>query len=501
MNKALKGLAKIGLILFFVIVFPATARAEVEAPKITKLTAQEFLSLNGAVAISSEVLVYVDGVFFGWAEIVGGRSDEADGQIIRSWRYDSAQKLSEGTHVVMAVAQDKTSLVLSAPTNEIKFTINVTPAPTLLAPNEKTATGDLRPLIVGLTKDKTLVKIFIDDVFNGRTDILRSDSGTADFVYRPVFNLNRGFHKIYALAQDEAGRESPKSEVLNFKIELPLPAPTLFKPVVNSQASLSRPFIVGLAKNNCKIKIYIDKKYNGELVVKNHPSGTADFAYKPTVALSRGEHLFYAVAVDKRGKQSIWSNSINFSTKKATIAESAQEERQGAVVNIEEPKKLVEIQTEPVVISSQTGAAVAAEKPTSGRVGQEQREQAEKMVLPQPRVESESLEEKQKAIKQELAEKERAALEKALGLAGTSTRAAESRGGMLNEGKQNQGKLKVSIILFVTFLVGVVAWLLWVNRELVKERRAQNEVAEKKEEKAEEGKNVPPAPGQENKLF
>lgn len=504
MTKALKILLNIGLVWFLIVIFSAEARAEVGAPKIIKLMSPDFLSLTGTAPARSEVLIYLDGNLVGQTEArsltkpeaVSVCSGSAAGGVEcgSSWyfQYQGTQKLADGSHVVMAVTQDKTSLVLSAPTSEIKFTVNALPAPTLIAPNEKTATADLKPLITGLTRDNSLVKIFIDGAYDGETSLLEDESGTANFAYRPVLDLTRGFHKIYALAQNNAGQTSPKSEVLNFKIELPFPAPTIFQPVVNRQTSLSRPFMVGLAKNDSKIKIYIDKKYHGELTVKNHPSGTANFAFKPVVALARGAHSVYAVAVDKRGKKSGWSNLVNFSTKNSAIAQSAQEERKGVVVKTKEPPKPVEIKSEPAVISKSSGAvlertgvkpaveaqgpAVAEEKPASAEAG---------------------LEDKEKAIKQELKDKEKAALEKVKSLIGAGAAETKSDRGMINEGKQNQGRLKLSVIIFILFLVGVVAWLLWVNRELVKERRAQTEA----EEKAEENKNNPLGGGQDNKLF
>ncbi|MDO8668301.1 MAG: hypothetical protein Q7K35_04380 [bacterium] len=373
----------------------------------------------------------------------------------------------------------------------IKAIINLPPAPTLIAPNEKTVTADLKPLIIGLTKDNSSVKFFIDDVFNGETGILKHESGTANFAYRPVLNLSRGWHKVQAIAIKD-GAASLNSNILNFKIELPFPAPTLLKPVVNKNTSPNRPFVVGLAKNDSKIKIYIDKKYNGELIVNNHLSGTANFAYKPVVALVRGEHSVYTVAVDKRGKESILSNTVKFFTKNSAIAQSAEEERKEAVVKITESKKSVEIKSEPVVISKNSGAVlenaeVDPAAPVLKPISAEQKADLVKI----------DLEEKEQTIKQELKDKEKAALEKVKNLIGADAEEVKSDRGMINEGKQNQGRLKLDLILFILFLVGVVAWLLWVNRELVKERRAQTEA----EEKAEADKNNQPSEGQNNKLF
>ena len=369
------------------------------------------------------------------------------------------------------------------------------PAPTLIAPNEKTATADLKPLITGLTIDNSLVEILIDGVYSGATGILKNDSGTANFAYRPAEELTRGWHKVQAVAIKD-GQISSDSNILNFEIQLPFPAPTVLKSVVNQATSNTRPFIVGLAKNDSKIKIYIDKKYQGEFTVKNHQSGTANFAFKPAVALKRGAHTVFAVAIDKRGKKSIESNIVDFSTKSSAIAQAAAEEKKEAVAQIKEPKQPAEVKSEAVVISESSGSVLektetkpAAQVKTPAVAG----EKIEPATT--------GLEEKENVIKQELKDKERAALtsEKIKSLIGEGAKETKSDQGMINEGKENQGRLKLDLILFILFLLGIVAWLLWVNRELIKERRAQTE--------AEENKNSPPGGpassdgGQNNKLF
>ena len=482
MNKALKIFLNIGLALFFVVIFSAEARAEVSAPKIINLTAQGFFTLTGTAPANSDVLIYLDGSFIGRAEAKALTKDEValycqvppvsavSCQPFWHFQYNPNPKLADGTHLIMAVAQDRTSLVLSQPTKEIKFTINSIPIPLLIAPNEKTATADLRPLIIGLAKDGTLVKIFIDDVFDGQTLILKNESGTANFAYRPTLDLNRGFHKVQAVAEDVSGKTSVKSEAMNFKIELPLPAPLILKSVVNRETSASRPFIVGLSKNDCKIKFFIDNKYNGELTVKNHTSGTANFAYKPRTPLIRGSHSVYAVAVDKRGKESLRSNTLIFSTKNSAIAESAREEKAGLAAVIKEPEAPVLLKPKPAAIFAASGTVANEPK---GAPLQQNLKPAPAELKPGPT--DINFEKKQKAIKQELEDREKLALEKTKGLAKAEPENSKSDSGMVNEEKQSQGRLKFSIILFILFLLGVVAWLLWVNRELVKERREQNE--------------------------
>lgn len=454
--KALKSLLIISFVLLFSLSFCLEAKAEVTAPKITKLTGAENFIVSGTAPIESEVLIYLDGNFAGQAET---RASVKPAELDFNFQYREKRKLADGTHTVMAVAKDKTSLVLSAPSNEVKFTINSLPAPILIAPDEKTVTAKTKPLIIGLVRSGSAVKIFIDDIYDGKTEILKHGSNTANFSYRPFLNLSRGWHKVYAIAENGEGEASRMSEVLRFNIELPLPAPTVFKPVVNEKTSSRRPFIVGLAKNDSRIKIYIDKKLNGEFRVKNHPSGAASFAYKPAKPLTRGNHLVYAIAEDKRGKQSDWSKVIYFPVRDSQIAQSVQEQKNNAAVRIEESKKTVKPDFSVPIISGSSGAI---EKEQDNKFNNQ--DQAD-------------------------------SLEKVKNLAGDNAAGKATSGqGMINESNLNQGKLRLSLALFILFLVGVVAWLLWVNRELVKERRAHD--------KSEDEKNKPDSMsgGQDNKL-
>lgn len=448
--KALKSLLCLSLVLLFAAFFSLAARAEIASPKITKLVGGENFIVSGTAPKGSEVLIYLDGGLAGQVEARAG-AEQAE----FSYEYQG-KKLADGLHAVMAVAKDKTSLVLSAPSEEIKFGVNLLPAPTLVAPNEKTITAEMKPLVTGLTVSGSLVKIYIDGILAGQTEVLTDKSNTANFALRSAVTFGRGRHKVYALAEDRTGKVSLSSEVLFFNIELPMPAPTIFPPVVNKKTSAGQPFIVGLAKNSSKIKVYIDKKFNGEFTAKNHPSGTANFAYKPFKPLVRGGHSVYTVALDKRGKRSQQSNIINFSVRQSAIAQSAQE-KSAAAVRLKEPKK--EVKAKAPVVSESSGAV---KKESDSKLGQT--DEADK-------------------------------LEKIKNLAAESTAeiTATSGAGLINEGKLSQSKLKLSLVIFILFLVGVVGWLLWVNRELVKERRAQAGIEDKNKTDA--------AGGQENKLL
>lgn len=456
--KALKSLLCLSLVLLFAAVFSLEARAEIASPKITKLAGGENFIVSGTAPAGSEVLIYLDGGLVGQVE-TKTKADSGQAEFIFQYQ---GEKLADGRRAVMAVAKDKTSLILSAPSNEVKFGVNLLPAPILIAPDKKTVTAKTKPLIIGLVRSGSAVKVFIDDIYNGKTEILKHDSNTVNFSYRPFLNLSRGWHKVYAIAENGEGAASRMSEVLRFNIELPLPAPTVFMPVVNEKTSSRRPFIVGLAKNDSKIKVYIDKKLNGEFKVKNHPSGVANFAYKPVKPLTRGNHLVYAIAEDKRGKQSDWSKIIYFPVRNSEIAQSAQEKRNNAAVRIEESKRMVKPDFSAPIISGSSGAI---EKESDNKLNNQNQADNLKKV---------------KSLAEDNA-------------AGKVTAGQ----GMINESNLNQGKLKLSLALFILFLVGVVAWLLWVNRKLIKERQTPIKTED------EIGKDKPDstAGGQDNKLL
>lgn len=193
------------------------------------------------------------------------------------------------------------------------------PAPILLSPNEKTIIGEPKPKIIGLAKSGTEVLVYIDNVYNGKTEFLFHESGTADFAYTPFLNLAVGWHKLEIFTRDESGKRS-MGVFSNFYVEPYYPAPTLFQPVVNASTTPDKPFIVGLAKNDSKIQVFIDQVFFGEFEVENHPSDTANFAEQPFVALTNGSHLVYTVAIDKRGKTSKWSNLVSFTVRAPQIS-------------------------------------------------------------------------------------------------------------------------------------------------------------------------------------
>ncbi len=394
--------------------------------------------ITGLTRKDTDVLIYIDGTYQGLAHI-----NEANGNV-NNFYFQPVSPLTDGEHNIFAIARDRTSVVLS-PRSEVRtIIVKSLPAPTLIAPNKKTVTAKVKPLIIGLTRSETFVHIFIDGVYNGKTKILTDVSGTANFVYTPFLNLSRGWHQVWAIAEDKEGRKSERSNILNFQIENPLPAPVLFSPVVNSQTNFHQPFIVGVAKNNVTVRVFIDHKLNGEFKVKNNPSGTANFSYRPFLPLTDGLHLIYATAVDSRGKESVWSNIIYFQ-----IVSARQ-----STINKE---------------------VVAKARPEEGNIKVKGAEVKYESLPKEQTTEEKSIEIKKNtevtATKEENAISEDKTLKEILEATTTEEKSVK---GLLNETKERQSKLRLNLIIFILFLVAVIGWILWINRELIKEKQKEN---------------------------
>ncbi|MFA4833739.1 MAG: hypothetical protein WC619_02720 [Patescibacteria group bacterium] len=422
---------------------------QVDSPTIVQLgdkKGQEFsrqLFIKGLTPANTEVLVYIDGIYTDFAKV------KSEGTASDSFYYEHSTALAGGNEVKL-IARDKTSLVLSPPV-EMKYIIPPLAAPTLVSPASGKIIGEPKPYITGLVSNWSFVYIYIDGVYNGRTEILSHESGTANFAYKPFLNLEIGSHKIWAVAEDDLGKKSGISNILEFLVQKPMPAPTLFSPVVNSQTQYNQPFIVGLSKNNSSVKVFIDNKLTGQFEVANHLSGTANFAFK-SLSLARGSHSVYTTATDSRGKESKRSNIVYFSVRQPVISEGAREEKDGLVGKIEEPV-------------SESGQ----ESPLS--------------ISP-----SGDIENKESVSKKETAE-----------VNGQITKKGKSSPGLINESNQGQGGLGMNLIIFIIFILAVIGWIFWVNRELVKEQRVNKESPENPP--SAEKKDDSSGNSGENKLF
>lgn len=431
--------------------------------------------ITGLTFGNTEVMIYVNGEFVGVATI-----NQIDNPV-RDFYFKVSNSLSAGSHTVTAIARDRNSLLVSQESNSLTFIIDELAAPTLIAPNQNSVTGKVKPFITGLTKTNTWVKIWIDGVLNGQTDIVKDESGTANFAYRPFLNLAVGEHTAWAITIDEFGRESQVSNTLRFKIEEPLPAPTLFIPVVNEATNISKPFIVGLAKNDVTIQVFIDKKLNGEFKVENHLSDAANFAYRPFLPLTPGPHLIYTVAIDSRGKTSRWSNLMSYTLRQPQITEEAASETSEDIEVLSSEGVFNEPLKDLIVLARlfKTQGEVELTSEQLSTLEELLRNRDDLDASPEEIAQLEELLQSQKFNGEQLD----GVLDEVNEILDQEIEAKDEEGGLINESRENQSKLKLNLVIFILFLLAVIVWIFWVNRELIKEKREQSDDPDSKSNK------------------
>jgi len=420
----------------------------------------------GLTQKGTEVLVYIDEEFIDFAEVNESKTDT------NNFYFRIKEKLEIGQHKLVVQARDRKSLVLSSLTSEHYFYIKPLPSPTLVAPIEFEIIEDPRPQITGFTISGTKVNFYIDGELNGRTEIIFHKSGTANFSYISPLILSPGRHIVSLTSEDEQGNISEKTKPVEFYIEYPLPAPVLSeKYYLNKENILT---IAGNAKNDLEIKVFIDSEFKDKIKVINHESGTANFAYVVEKPLTNETHSVYATSLDGNGKESKLSNilSINIeiasttSQAKPRITEEAVEEvAQENIGDIDKEDLKPEI------------AIIDPEKITKEDI--QKIDDLSKDIF--------SIPEDNEVIEDVLEEKNKKALESLKNNGEESNQEKpEEKTGLMNEDNEEQGKMDWSLFVFFLFLLAVVVWIFWVNRELIKEKQAKSEEAEKKEESNDE---------------
>lgn len=468
---------KLSVFLFFLISFfigISVNASMVPSPTIVETEPERNIdgiqasSVKGLTVKNTEILVYLDGKFVDFANVSN------TGKETESFFYGFSEAIKKDQNP-MVIARDKTSLVLSPPV-EVDLKVAELPAPTLISIGKNSISGDPKPIITGLSVSNTFVQIYIDGIYNGKTELIRHESGTANFAYKPFLNLALGEHSISLKAESPDGRISGLSKAFSFKIEEPMSAPTLILPE-KKEITNENFLITGLSKNNSRIKIFLDHKQVKSFNVINHESGTANFYYKNEEKLERGDHLIYAVAVDLSGKESSWSNIFYFNFKEPEISQSAEAEsisdNQEKEISIEDVNSgkclppLLCLEEEGQAPSEIKGDVIELEEKTESEKAEESKE-------------SDNAKEDENKNEQDAIENEEGGLiegeedvsdEEIRKILEGETATGTDSGGLVDENNDFLSKLNWNLIVFLFFLLGVIAWIVWVNKELIKEKK------------------------------
>jgi len=315
------------------------------------------LNVVGLVEKEQKVMIYVNGKYKGFANISENNKN------LNTFYFVGQTKKSKKPLNINVISQGQSSSALSAPVHvkdrkikkEPKLSnssiqkqsdipqkiskeknniqdnsnqVSTLPAPTLISPKQNEIINNPKPFIIGLSKEDTRVHFYIDGEYNGKTPFLKSINNTANFAYKPFLNLDPGKHEILAIAENTQGKKSLLSKKITFTIENKIIAPVISTKEKTSFSKENGLELIGWAKDNSLVKIFIDNKLKKEIKTKNNNNDLINFSYNSEKPLTRGEHIVYAVALDENGKKSPWSNIINFKIYNPEIATSASIENQ-----------------------------------------------------------------------------------------------------------------------------------------------------------------------------
>lgn len=191
-----------------------------------------YMSVRGLVEPGHEVLIYLNGIYNGLANISQATAN------FSLFSYLSAIAVNVEKNEVMVIARDDETSALTPPViapintiieksyikpvglqETIKATNNLISAPILKTPSQKNC--ESTPYISGFSKNQTTVSIYIDNRLYTSLHANSNIAETAFFSYVPVANFTRGQHTVYATAENKNGHVSPKSNTLSFCISDP----------------------------------------------------------------------------------------------------------------------------------------------------------------------------------------------------------------------------------------------------------------------------------------
>ncbi len=303
--------------------------------------------------------------------------------------------------------------------------------------------------IHGYTEIGTEVELYIDGFFVSKVNIQSQSPAVNNFYFKLTDLPNYGKHTAFVLAKGLyiRGVSAPSPE-FEFFISHSLDAPV----VVSTQATKDSRVEISLeAESRAYTMFYIDNQYDGRMFLGSTKGGLDIFKYISKRDLAPGDHIVWVTVLDEVGRSSGESNSFKF--------------------NIPNPgKAVVPIKTHPVKVPTTptqkpvqflpkiTPEAATEEKTEEidGALenievrGIEKIPDTDLPVLPKTNTDNDILKNLQL---------EDINLDKEEDLA-TST---------------DKSNLNLNLIIFLLFLVAVILWIIWVNKELVKEKQQSEE--------------------------
>jgi len=377
--------------------------------------------------------------------------------------------------------------------------------------------------ITGVTKSGTDVFIFLNGAFVGSA-VVKDQPGVAssNFVYQLKQKTSLEKKVVTALARDsktlvisdysatmiitaETNQTGSGSETKT------LSAPTLISPNTATIIGKSRPTIIGYTVGGTNVEIFIDEVYVGETGTTSDSLITANFSFVPDNDLAVGQHQVFAVAKNEKEQRSTASEPLTFNI----------EDKLPAPI-LEEPIANQDNLYKPLFVGltySQTGVFIYVDDKLVGRAKVEKKESgvtsfAYQVQEPltkgghlvytvaidqrgkesdrsnyiyylvgesgEPMITDQAVEEIDGSSKEQESRTE----DELAGILKPGEDQEKNAGaGMINEARENIASLKWNVAIFLSFLLAVIVWIFWVNRELIKEKSKQNQDGNSEENK------------------
>ncbi len=178
-------------------------------------------------------------------------------------------------------------------------------APQIISPANGIFTVNNKPTYTGTSDPGTTVSVKVNEADVGSATV--DASGNWSITHSSP--LSDGSYTVYAVASDGAGYTSSPSNAITFTVDTTAPAaPEVITPEHGSATNDDTPDITGTAEAGSTITIYVDSSVVGATAA----SGSGNWSFTLTAALSDGDHTVEATAQDAAGNISFFSDSNQF---------------------------------------------------------------------------------------------------------------------------------------------------------------------------------------------
>ncbi|PLX20423.1 hypothetical protein C0584_05785 [Candidatus Parcubacteria bacterium] len=288
----------------------------------------------------------------------------------------------------------------------------------------------LNPLVFGETEANTRVLVYLDGEYFSDAEVLNfGDKAKFNFFVNEL--PREGLHKIFFISQASNGVLSPPSKELDFYITKKIDLPK----IINISTG-ENPMIFGKSENENTVDIFIDGQLFSSIFIPYNSNNTFSVDLGN---ISKGAHNASFIARDAMGRKSLKTESLAFyiSSEGSKGPENNQEEYTEAENSTASKQNENSNNTTYPEISSKA--------------------ETEEVVVEGVDNINTTTSTSEDLLSSELED------------INTSEDQETQEGGALNEDGEKQSDLKWNLIIFLSFLVAVILWIVWVNKEIKEE--------------------------------